>query len=126
MIQQKGLRCAACTCNLGSLAWIGLLDERRIKHRLDVGGSVRLDPSLGGKIAIVSPNSLAEADFALQCLILGVLCTFPPIQARKKRCKVWKQVSHVRENGLLVGVQTILYEACGRPAQKTTRDVKRT
>lgn len=108
MIQQRELLCAACTCNLGTLAWIGLLDERRNKHRPDHGGSVKLDfthLSREAKVAIVFPNSLAEADFASLALDPDRALYISPIQARKKRCKVWEQVYHVREIGLLVGVQ---------------------
>lgn len=43
-------------------------------------------------MAIVSPNSLAEADFASLALDTDRTLYISPIQARKKRCKVWKQV----------------------------------
>lgn len=58
-------------------------------------------------MAIVSPNSLAEAEFASLVLDRDRTLYISPIQSRNKRCKVWKQVYHVREIGLLVGVQRI-------------------
>lgn len=79
---------------------MGLLGEARNKHRQDLGGSVKLDfthLSREAKMAIVLPNSLAEADYMSLALGPDHTLYVSSIRDEKRGAASWK-VNLVRGN----------------------------